>query len=73
MKLEEHPHGYLPSSLRIEGYEAEQVECRLFLLPGAGLTKATIVGASRQSPEVMPHYLTWEGHVQLRKMASRSP
>ena len=72
--LEEHPHGYPPDKLNIEGYDEETIGYHVLLMIEAGLLEGredNVLGIDRNSPSAIPERLTWLGHDFLD--ASRDP
>ena len=63
LKLEEHPHGFAPNQLEIEGFTREQVGFHAALMHQAGLIDAAKVTAiSDLSPSAVALSITWEGY-----------
>ena len=61
--LEEHPHGFAPWDLRIEGYDEDVVGFHCYLMDQAGLiTGSDVTSGSSSGPEMKPSALTWEGY-----------
>jgi Hypothetical protein (DUF2513) len=62
-KMEEHPGGFAPKDLAIEGYTADQIGYHIWLLGQAGLMTVSEVTAHGDSgPQALAVNLTWEGH-----------
>lgn len=63
LQLEEHPHGYPPDDIEMDGYSEEEVGYHFLLMVEAGLIEGeefSTIGSS--SPSVIPTRLTWYGH-----------
>jgi len=63
LKLEEHPHGFAPPDIEVEGYSREQIGFHCHLMEEAGL----ITGNSRttladSSPYLESRTMTWAGY-----------
>ncbi len=60
---EEHPDGFAPQELNIEGYTDDKIGYHVYLAGEAGLLKvADRTHCGCQSPYAMPLSMTWLGH-----------
>ena len=60
---EEHPNGFAPQELHIEGYTDDQIGYHVHLAGNAGLLKvADVTHLGSQSPCAIPLSMTWSGH-----------
>lgn len=63
LKVEEHPHGFAPRDLALDGYTQEQIGYHAKLLGQAGLVDATDVTCMGDpSPAAAIVSLTWQGY-----------
>src|SRR3990170_5270158 len=63
MVCADHPHGFAPRELKIEGYSEEQIGDHVYLMTQAGLVKgADVTTRGSDSPEAVVSSITWEGH-----------
>jgi len=63
LKLEEHPHGFAPQGIEIDGFTKEQIGYHAALMGEAGLIRVVSTTAhSDPSPSAVPISLTWEGY-----------
>lgn len=63
LKVEEHPHGFAPDDLALDGYTQEQIGYHAKLLGEAGLVDATDVTCMGDpSPAAIIVSLTWQGY-----------
>jgi hypothetical protein len=61
--IEEHPDGFAPAKLEVDGYTEEQIGYNLWLMLGADLINGSdITDMSCSSPQAMASSLTWAGH-----------
>lgn len=61
--IEEHPSGFAPDEINIQGYSSEQIGYHLHLMLEAGLIEGSDVTCmDSASPEAMVSSLTWAGH-----------
>lgn len=63
LALEEHPKGFAPENLKINGYGEDQIGYHAYIMGQAGLIEvadSTNLGSS--GPEALIKNLTWEGH-----------
>ncbi|MCJ2165600.1 MULTISPECIES: DUF2513 domain-containing protein [unclassified Pseudodesulfovibrio] len=62
-ELEEHPDGYSPDNIEVDGYSEEEVGYHFLLMVEAGLIEGEeISDLGSSSPSAMPIRLTWYGH-----------
>lgn len=61
--IEDHPHGFAPSDIEIDGYTEEQIGYHLFIMMEAGLINgADVSHTGCRSPQALASSLTWAGH-----------
>jgi hypothetical protein len=63
LKVEENPHGFMPSKLEVDGYTKEEIGYHVYLMGQAGL--AEVLTSRRdmaESPSAVLKNLTWQGH-----------
>ncbi len=61
--IDEHPHGFSPSSIPIEGYSDEKVGYHCYLMEQAGLIHARDqTTQADMSPNWVATAMTWKGH-----------
>lgn len=61
--LEEHPHGFPPDEVKIDGYDDETIGYHILIMMEAGLIhgfESTTLGSD--SPSAIATRLTWFGH-----------
>lgn len=70
--LEEHPSGFAPRKLYIEGHKDEEVAFHVYLMVQAGLLEGTeTTHMSSSCPEAIATCITWQGYEFLD--AARDP
>jgi hypothetical protein len=63
MTIEEHPMGFAPTNLEIEGYTDEQIRYHTWLTGQAGLAQVVEnTNLADKSPSAIPISLTWDGY-----------
>ena len=63
LMIEDHPTGFAPRSLQINGYTEEQIGYHLYIMMEAGLIRgADVTTHGSASPQVLATSLTWAGH-----------
>jgi hypothetical protein len=61
--LEEHPHGFAPQHLAIEGFTEDQIGYHIYLMGQANLlTVSKTTTLADTSPQAIPLSITWQGH-----------
>ncbi len=61
--IEEHPHGFAPNEINIDGYTSEQIGYHLYTMLDSGLIKGSDISTfDDDSPQAMVSSLTWKGH-----------
>nr|WP_320135810.1 DUF2513 domain-containing protein [uncultured Amphritea sp.] len=61
--LEEHPHGFAPSVVKLEGYTEDAIGFHCHIMAEAGLiTGRAVTSLASTSPSLEPKVLTWEGY-----------
>ena len=61
--IEEHPEGFAPPTIEIEGYSGEEIGYHLSLMLEAGLIDGSDVSNFNcRSPQAIASSLTWKGH-----------
>jgi hypothetical protein len=72
LKVEEHPTGFAPNKIKIDGYTSEQIGYHAYIMGEAGLLNVIDVTTNDSSgPEAMIQSMTWNGHEFLE--AAREP
>ncbi len=70
-EMEDHPHGFAPPKIHVEGYSDEQIGYHIYSLGEAGLLKTSdVTSMASPSPYAIPVSMTWAGHQFL--MAARN-
>jgi hypothetical protein len=63
LAIEEHPSGFAPNNLTVEGYSHDQIGYHVILMMDAGLVNGIKLTHMRStSPEATATSLTWAGH-----------
>jgi hypothetical protein len=63
LAIEDHEHGRAPSSLSIDGYNADQIGYHVYIMIEGGLVAgADITAMGSRGFEAIPTRLTWAGH-----------
>jgi hypothetical protein len=63
LAIEDHPHGYAPDRLDVEGYTQGQIGYHLYLMVQAGLIEGVeSSNLESDSPGAKATCLTWAGH-----------
>jgi hypothetical protein len=71
--LDDHPSGYAPHKIEIDGYSDEQIGYHIYLLGQAGLLDVSDASSlDGLSPKAIPHSLTWAGHEFLASAREQS-
>jgi hypothetical protein len=72
LALEQHPSGFAPDDLQIDGYTRDQIAYHAYIMGQAGLIEvADTTTMDSSGPEAMINNMAWAGHEFLE--AAREP
>ncbi|MCL5770137.1 MAG: DUF2513 domain-containing protein [Planctomycetes bacterium] len=63
LACEDHPHGFAPQELKIDGYTDDEIDYHVHIAGDAGLLRVTdVTHCGSSSPCAIPRSTTWAGH-----------